>query len=65
MTEKDQVSDATRADPVHDYYAEKKQRYLKHLRGKKDVPEMKTATLHDWDDAAGYAQPHDANSPKD
>ena len=65
MTDKDQASGATRADPVHDYYAEKKQRYLKRLRGKKDAPAMKTATLHDWDDAAGYAQPHDASSRKD
>ena len=65
MTDKDQASDATRADPVHVYYAEKKQRYLKRLRGKKDAPAMKTATLHDWDDAAGYAQPHDASSRKD
>ena len=65
MIDKDQASDATRADPVHDYYAEKKQRYLKRLRGKKDAPAMKTATLHDWDDAAGYAQPHDASSRKD
>lgn len=65
MSDKDAPQDATRADPVHDYYAEKKQRYLKRLRGKSEAPEMKTATPYDWDDAAGYAQPHDANSRED
>ena len=52
--------DAEDADPVRDYYAEKKKRYLKKLR--EGTPDMTTGTLHDWEDAAGYAQPHDARS---
>lgn len=51
---------ADRSDPVRDYYAEKKKRYLARLRGA--APEPITGTPHDRDDAAGYAQPHDARS---
>lgn len=41
-------------DPVRDYYAEKKTRYLQRLRS--GTPAMTTGTPHDWQDAQRYRE---------
>lgn len=60
MSERNDDEQDAGSDPVRDYYAAKKKRYLAQLRG--DAPGITTGTPHDRDEAAGYAQPHDARS---
>lgn len=59
--------DAVDAEPVKQYYDEKKARYLRHMRDA--AQDMKAGTPFDWEDAERYAEdgddPDGAESAKD
>ncbi|HSG88253.1 MAG TPA: hypothetical protein VLA56_03520 [Pseudomonadales bacterium] len=56
-------TDAVDADPVKQYYEDKKQRYLREMRGA--ASEMKTGTPFDWEDAARYEDASADDDAKD
>ena len=45
--------DAADTNPVKQYYADKKKRYLREMQGA--ASDMKAGTPFDWEDAARYA----------